>query len=81
MEGLKVQANPELKEKLEVIESFYDKKLYHQLTLELVELINIPSAQGLLIPLYNDFISTFANKIDPLKLVQIAVVTSKQFEG
>ncbi|KAK5638676.1 hypothetical protein RI129_012971 [Pyrocoelia pectoralis] len=63
------------------IEELHNKKLWHQLTLKLLIFVKNPSLQkgDNLIQLYNNFISTFENKINPLSLVEIIAVVIEQF--
>ncbi|XP_018321625.1 26S proteasome non-ATPase regulatory subunit 13 [Agrilus planipennis] len=65
------------------IEELHNKKLWHQLTLKLLGFVKHPSLQkgDSLIQLYNSFISSFENKINPLSLVEIVVVVIDQFSN
>ncbi|XP_066252065.1 26S proteasome non-ATPase regulatory subunit 13 [Euwallacea similis] len=64
------------------LEELHNKKLWHQLTLKLMVLIKRPELQRgeNLIQLYNNFIQTFENKINPLSLVEIIVFVIEQFK-
>ncbi|XP_022906433.1 26S proteasome non-ATPase regulatory subunit 13 [Onthophagus taurus] len=64
------------------MEELHNKKLWHQLTLKLLEFVKSPSLQtgDNLIQLYNNFISTFENKINPLSLVEISAFIVEQFK-
>jgi len=47
-----------------VMEDFYNRKLWHQLTLELVNYVKIkPQAPGHLSELYNTFLSDFDHRV------------------
>ncbi|KAJ8874120.1 hypothetical protein PR048_024961 [Dryococelus australis] len=63
------------------LEELYNKKLWHQLTLQLETFVKHPSLQtdGKLIDLYNNFIQVFENKINPLSLVEILSDVVQQF--
>lgn len=63
------------------LEELYNKKLWHQLTLKIQELVEHPTLQkgDNLIQLYNNFIYTFENKINPLSLVEIIAHIIKQY--
>lgn len=66
--------------KFEEAASLYERKLWHQLTGVIETIVgdqSIPSA--LLISLYNDFIALFFDRLNALKLAQIAVVASRAF--
>jgi len=64
------------------IEELYTKKLWHQLTVEIKELIKLPSMNegNKLILFYKNFIADFESKINPLSLVQIAIAALERFE-
>ncbi|CAH1380757.1 unnamed protein product [Tenebrio molitor] len=64
------------------IEELHNKKLWHQLTLKLQKVIKKSELQkgDNLIQLYNSFIQTFENKINPLSLVEIAAIVVEQFK-
>ncbi|KAF5281719.1 hypothetical protein FQA39_LY17740 [Lamprigera yunnana] len=63
------------------IEELHNKKLWHQLTLKLLNFVKSPTLKkgDELIQLYNSFIATFENKINPLSLVEIIAVVIEQF--
>ncbi|XP_059046792.1 26S proteasome non-ATPase regulatory subunit 13 isoform X2 [Achroia grisella] len=63
------------------LEELYNKKLWHQLTLKVQELVNQPSLKSgdNLIQLYNNFLSTFENKINPLSLIEICAHIVEQY--
>ncbi|GLH15131.1 26S proteasome non-ATPase regulatory subunit 13 [Gryllus bimaculatus] len=64
------------------LEELYSKKLWHQLTLKLETFVKHSSLQkgDNLVQLYNNFIQTFENKINPLSLVEILAHVVVQFE-
>jgi len=61
------------------VEEFYNKKLWHQLTMLLQSLIKEPSVQDKLISLYQEFIVDFEARLDPLSLVQIGQAVMERF--
>ncbi|XP_015510781.1 26S proteasome non-ATPase regulatory subunit 13 [Neodiprion pinetum] len=63
------------------LEELYNKKLWHQLTLKLETFVKHPALQkgDNLVQLYNHFLSTFENKINPLSLVEILAHVIQQF--
>lgn len=61
------------------VEEFYNKKLWHQLTMLLQSLIKEPSMQDKLISLYQEFIVDFEARLDPLSLVQIGQAVMERF--
>jgi len=60
-------------------EEFYNKKLWHQLTVILQSLIKEPSMQDKLITLYQEFIVDFEARLDPLSLVLIGQAVMERF--
>lgn len=76
------QADKELAAQWTKIEELYNKKLWHQLTLELETLVRHPSMQSgqSLVVLYNNFIGDFESKMNPLSLVQLAMVIVEQIK-
>lgn len=73
---------PHLAPQLAELGELYHRKLWHQLTSKLETLIEEPTfqADGFLIDLYQNFISSFAHKINLLKLSFFAVAVSKQMK-
>ncbi|XP_066593718.1 26S proteasome non-ATPase regulatory subunit 13 [Prorops nasuta] len=63
------------------LEELYNKRLWHQLTLKLQIFVKHSSLQNgdNLVQLYNNFLSTFENKINPLSLVEILAHVIQQF--
>jgi len=61
------------------VEEFYNKKLWHQLTVLLQSIIKEPSMQDKLITLYQEFIVDFEARLDPLSLVLIGQAVMERF--
>jgi len=74
LSDIKASSTPELSTKWAKVEEYYNKKLWHQLTKLLQQLIKEPSLQDQLVHIYNEFISDFESRIDPLSLVLIGQV-------
>ncbi|GAB7361225.1 hypothetical protein MBLNU230_g1287t1 [Neophaeotheca triangularis] len=62
-------------------EDYWERKLWHELTNILVDFYNDPKSAKQRMPLYNNFIKTFADKINQLKLVKIGLSTATQADG
>ncbi|XP_063545635.1 26S proteasome non-ATPase regulatory subunit 13 [Cydia strobilella] len=79
----KQAAEPALAADWANLEELYNKKLWHQITLKLQDFVNHPALQtgDSLIQLYNNFLTTFENKINPLSLVEITSHIVKQFDN
>ncbi|KAG8189314.1 hypothetical protein JTE90_019071 [Oedothorax gibbosus] len=67
------KATGEKAEEWNQMEEYYNKKLWHQLTLKLLALSKLPEMQQgtELLELYENFLADFENKINPLSLVEI----------
>ncbi|KAG8832858.1 26S proteasome regulatory subunit [Serendipita sp. 399] len=57
---------------------YYDRKLWHQLTLAVFEFLEHPDSKPFQVDLFTNFISDFQSKIDKLRLAQIGVKVSKE---
>jgi 26S proteasome regulatory subunit N9 len=62
-------------------EDLWERKLWHQLTDTLIEFFNHRESAGQRLPLYKTFILTFADKINQLKLVTLALSAATQCRG
>jgi 26S proteasome regulatory subunit N9 len=62
-------------------EDLWDRKLWHQLTDSLLEFFKNPASEKQRLPIYNTFIISFADKINLLKLVKLALGASAQIQG
>ena len=71
---------PQLAAPLAELGELYHKKLWHQLTVKLEQLIQQPEFQegAFMVALYQNFVSGFAHKINLLKLAFFAVAVGKQ---
>uniref|UniRef100_A0A3B5LKT7 26S proteasome non-ATPase regulatory subunit 13 n=1 Tax=Xiphophorus couchianus TaxID=32473 RepID=A0A3B5LKT7_9TELE len=73
-------STPEMAAEWHAMEDFYNKRLWHQLTLKLTDFVKDPffkTGDGL-IQLYENFISDFEHRINPLSLVEIILYVAKQ---
>ena len=59
-------------------EDFWERKLWHQLTDALVEFFDKPASAPQRLQFYKVFILKFADKINQLKLVQLALKAASQ---
>ncbi|KAI8057677.1 hypothetical protein BDF22DRAFT_661921 [Syncephalis plumigaleata] len=62
-------------------EDLHERKLWHQLTVELERFLQEPNASPLLIPLFERFVADWEKQMDPLKLVAVAVVVADQYQN
>ena len=63
------------------MEDYWERKLWHELTDELIALYNHPASASQQIPLFTTFIKSFANKINQLKLVTLGLNAATQYTG
>lgn len=62
-------------------EDYWERKLWHQLTDSLIEFFNYPESASQRLPLYKHFVLTFAEKINQLKLVSLALSAATECRG
>jgi 26S proteasome regulatory subunit N9 len=62
-------------------EDLWERKLWHQLTDQLLDFFQSPESKGQQLAIYKNFILTFADKINQLKLVRLALSASKEISG
>jgi len=62
-------------------EDLWERKLWHQLTEKLLGFFASKESSGLRLQLFNKFILSFAEKINQLKLVKLALAASHEIEG
>lgn len=59
-------------------EENFERKLWHQLTDNLIDFFDDPKSGSLRLPLFTKFIKAFADKINQLKLVTLALSAAAQ---
>ncbi|KAF2197662.1 hypothetical protein GQ43DRAFT_195470 [Delitschia confertaspora ATCC 74209] len=74
------QAPDELQHFFIQFEDFWERKLWHELTDSLIEYFEHPQSAKQRIPLFEQFIKTFANKINQLKLVTLGLSAASQYK-
>ena len=74
-------APPELQPHFLSFEDFWERRLWHQLTEVLVKWFHHPASGPQRIPVYNTFVSSFADKINQLQLVTIGLCAATQHRG
>jgi 26S proteasome regulatory subunit N9 len=62
-------------------EDLYDKKLWHQLTMQVEEFVQKESSSVRLISLYQNFIADWQAKMNRISLVRFASRASRQLKG
>ena len=56
-------------------------RLWHQMTLKLIEFFDDPLSQQYQVDVYDRFVRDFASKLNPLKLVEMGVKVSRQIDS
>lgn len=72
------EAPVELQHLVLQFEDYWERKLWHQLTDSLLEFFNHPGSAPQRLQFYNVFILKFADKINQLKLVDLALKAATQ---
>ncbi|TDH17453.1 hypothetical protein EPR50_G00008570 [Perca flavescens] len=75
-------STPEMATEWHTLEDFYNKRLWHQLTLRLTDFVKDPcfkTGDGL-IQLYDNFLSDFEHRINPLSLMEIILYVARQMK-
>lgn len=74
-------APPELQPLFLDFEEFWERKLWHQLTEALLQFYNHTASGPQRIPIYKNFVLSFAAKINQLKLVSLGLAAASQCKG
>ena len=56
-------------------------RLWHQITLKLIEFFDDPLSQQYQVDVYDRFVRDFASKLNPLRLVEMGVKVSRQIDS
>ena len=75
------QAPEELQALILDFENFWERKLWHQLTDALVQFFSHPGSAPQRLAFYKVFILKFADRINQLKLVDLALKAASQCKG
>ena len=73
--------SPDLQHYFLDFEDLWERKLWHQLTDKLIDFFNDPQSANNRLSVYKSFILTFADKINQLKLIALALNASSQCKG
>lgn len=80
LESLQSTCAPSLLPALSSLHSLARRKLWHQLTVELQSLLKDEHSASLQIDLFNNFIAPLQGKFDKLRLAEMAVAVSQQYD-
>ncbi|CCC70596.1 hypothetical protein NCAS_0F01120 [Naumovozyma castellii] len=76
---LRLEADPSLEQYFTLFETYYEQKLWHQLTQTLRKFYHEPASQLLRLRLYDTFIAKFYDKINQLDLVEFLLLSLKNY--
>ena len=71
----------ELQQNYLTIEDNWDRKLWHELTEALLQFYADPASAPQRLPLYHNFILSFAEKINQLSFVHLGLLAATQYPG
>jgi 26S proteasome regulatory subunit N9 len=74
-------APEDLQQSFLTIEDYWDRKLWHQLTDVILEYFNSPASSSQRLSLFQNFILSFAEKINQLKFVSLGLLSATQCLG
>jgi 26S proteasome regulatory subunit N9 len=63
------------------MEDLWERRLWHQLTLELEKYFGAPQSLGSRMRMFKDFVGTFEKNINQLKLVSLALLAKQEINS
>lgn len=81
LEEQRTQATEEFQTTFLEFEDFWERKLWHPLTEALIAYFNLPASAAQRLPMFREFVLSFADKINQLKLVELGLMASKGCAG
>lgn len=81
LEARRDEAPDELVHYFLELEEYFERKLWHELTGTLLRYFDEPASKNTRLSLYNNFIKTFGEKINKLKLVSLGLIAANESEG
>ena len=63
------------------MEDLWERRLWHQLTMELEKYFSVPQSQGSRMRMFKDFVGTFEKNINQLKLVGLALLAKQEISS
>jgi 26S proteasome regulatory subunit N9 len=64
-----------------LMEDLWERRLWHQLTVELEKFFSDRGSAGLRLGMFKDFVGTFEKNINQLKLVGLALLAKEECKG
>lgn len=81
LEQQRDEADEDLQHYFLQFHDFWERKLWHELTDTLLAYYDEPKSKHQRLSLYNNFIKTFADKINKLKLVALGLLAANECSG
>lgn len=81
LEEQRSQAAEEFQTKFLEFEDSWERKLWHPLTESLIAYFGLPASATQRLPMFKEFVLSFADKINQLKLVELGLMASTQCSG
>lgn len=75
------QISPDLQADTLRLQDLWEQKLWHELTETLIAIFNHPESGRFRMAIYNQFVLQFADRINQLKLVDLALKAATQCQG
>ena len=75
------EAVPDIQHLFLTFEDLWERELWHQLTDQLLQFCLTPESKSQQLAIYNTFVVSFADKLNQLKLVKLALIASAQCKG
>jgi 26S proteasome regulatory subunit N9 len=63
------------------LQHYLERKLWHELTDTLIDFYGEDESAGQRIPMFDNFVKAFADKINQLKLVKLGLSAATQYKG
>ena len=78
---IRMQAPERLQGSIFEMENLWERRLWHQLTVELETFFSDLGSKGLRMKIFKGFVETFEKNINQLKLVGLALRAKEEFNG
>ena len=77
----RISAPEQLQGSIFQMEDLWERRLWHQLTVELEKFFSDPQSAGSKMRMFKDFVGTFEKNINQLKLVGLALLAKEECKG
>lgn len=80
LQGARMSAPEPLQGSILQMEDLWERRLWHQLTLELEKYFSDPKSLGSRMRMFKDFVGTFEKNMNQLKFVGLALLAKNEIE-